>query len=225
VSLDPGEKVVAFRDMNHGDAKYVFLVTKKGQAKRMPIGDLEGLTKVGRRVLGIRDDDEIARVRITNGTDELLFTTANGQTLRVDENEFRPQGRTAQGVRGIRLSEGDSVVSCDVIIQGRQVLFVSEMGIGKRTPYDEFSAHHRGTGGVRAMRLTHKTGRLIGAWGVSEDDELMVISGQGRVVRIMASEISSLSRLATGYTIVRLDGGDSVADISIIKSETETKEV
>jgi DNA gyrase subunit A len=224
VSLDPGEKVVAFRDMNHGDAKFVFFITKRGQAKRMPIAELEGLTKVGRRVLGVKEDDEIARVRITNGGDELLFTTADGQTLRVHEDEFRPQGRAAQGVHGIKLSGDDCVVGCDVIIPGRQVLFVSEFGIGKRTPYDDFSAHHRGTGGVRAMRLTEKTGKLIGAWGISEDDELRVISGQGRVVRIMASEISILSRMATGYTVVRLDGGDSVADISIIKADTETKE-
>jgi DNA gyrase subunit A len=220
VSLDPGEKVVAFRDMNHGDAKYVFLITKNGQAKRMPIEELEGLTKVGRRVLGVREDDEIARVRITNGNDDLLFTSAGGQTLRVSENEFRPQGRTAQGVRGFKLRAGDHVVGCDVVIQGRRILLVSEHGIGKRTPCDEFTRHHRGTGGVMAMRLNNKTGRLVGAWGVSEDDELMIISVQGRVIRMMASEISSLSRAATGYTIVRLDEGDSVADISIIKSET-----
>ena len=146
VSLDQGEKVVAIGDMNHGDAKFVFLVTKNGQAKRMPIEELDGLTKVGRRVLGVRDDDEISRVRITNGGDELLFSTAHGQTLRVDENEFRPQGRAAQGMRGIKLGDGDFVVGCDVIIPGRQVLFVSEHGIGKRTPYDEFTQHHRGTG-------------------------------------------------------------------------------
>ncbi|MDR1132718.1 MAG: DNA gyrase subunit A [Synergistaceae bacterium] len=222
VSLDQGEKVVAFRDMNHGDAKFVFFLTKQGQAKRMPIEELDGVPKGGRRVLGVRDDDEIARVRITNGGDELLFTTAGGQTLRVDENEFRPQGRSAQGVHGIKLSGDDRVVGCDVIIPGRQVLFVSERGIGKRTPYEEFTQHHRATGGVRAMHLTAKTGKLIGAWGVSEDDELMIISGHGRVVRMMASEISSLSRSATGYTIVRLDEGDTVADVSIIKSEPET---
>jgi DNA gyrase subunit A len=224
VSLDGGEKVVALRDTDNGDARFVFFVTKQGQAKRMPIEELEGLTKVGRRVLGVRDDDEIARVRITNGNDELLFTTAAGQTLRVSEDEFRPQGRSAQGVRGISLDEGDQVVGCDVIIPGRQLLLVSEQGIGKRTPYDEFTSHHRGGGGVKAMRLTEKTGNLVGAWGVSEDDELMVISGRGRVVRMMASEVSSLSRTATGYTVVRLDEGDSVADISVIKSDPGGKD-
>jgi DNA gyrase subunit A len=222
VPLEADEKVVALRDMNHGEAKFVFFVTKNGLAKRLPIEELNGLTKAGRRVLGVHDDDFIARVRITSGHDELLLTTARGQTLRVDENEFRPQGRAGHGVRGINLAAGDYVVGCDVIIQGRQLLIVSEYGIGKRTPYDEFTAHHRGTGGVRAIHHNSRTGDLIGAWGVAEDDELVVITGRGRVVRIGAAEISSLSRSATGYTMVKLDEGDVLADISIVKADPET---
>ena len=225
VSLEPDEKVVAMRDMDHGNAKFVFFVTKMGLAKRLPIAELEGLTKAGRRVLGVHDDDAIARVRITNGDDELLLSTAMGQTLRVDENEFRPQGRMGHGVRGIKLDEGDRVVGCDVVIPGRQILLVSEHGIGKRTSYDEFTPHHRGTGGVRAMRLNDRTGKLVGAWGVAEDDELVIISGRGRVVRMEAAGVSSLSRTATGYTVVKLDEGDVIADIGIIKADPdESKE-
>jgi DNA gyrase subunit A len=222
VAMETDEKVVALRDMNYGDAKYVFFVTKNGLAKRLPIEELEGLTKAGRRVLGVHDDDAIARVRITNGRDELLLTTAMGKTLRVNENEFRPQGRAGHGVRGINLSGSDHVVGCDVIIPGRQLLIASEHGIGKRTPYDEFTAHHRGGGGVMAIHHNKRTGNMIGAWGVAEDDELVVITGRGRVVRIGASEISSLSRTATGYTMVKLDDGDVLADISIIKADPET---
>ena len=221
VALEQDEKVVALRDMNHGDAKFVFFVTKNGLAKRLPIEELEGLTKAGRRVLGVNEDDYIARVRITNGHDELLLTTAKGQTLRVDENEFRPQGRAGHGVRGIKLSSDDHVVGCDVIIPGRQLLIASEHGIGKRTPYDEFTPHHRGGGGVMAINRSKRTGNLIGAWGVAEDDELVAISGRGRVVRLGAAEISSLSRTATGYTMVKLDDGDVLADISIVKADPE----
>ena len=151
-----------------------------------------------------------------------MLTTAKGQTLRVDEAEFRPQGRSGHGVRGIKLASDDRVVGCDVRIPGRQLLLVSEHGIGKRTPYDEFTQHHRGTGGVRAMRLNDRTGDLVGAWGVAEDNELVVISGRGRVVRMEVNEISSLGRTATGYTVVRLDDGDVVADISVIKADPET---
>ena len=224
VSMEPDEKVVAMRSMDHGDAKYIFFVTKKGLAKRLSAEELDGLTKAGRRVLGLKDDDDIARVRVTSGSDELLLTSANGQTLRVSEEEFRPQGRAGRGIKGMRLANDDYVVGCDVIIQGRQLLLVSEQGIGKRTNYDEFTSHHRGSGGVRAMRLNDRTGKLVGAWGVSEDDELIVITGRGRVVRIGAGEISTLGRAATGYTVIKLDDGDVVADISVVKADPAESE-
>lgn len=219
VTLEKDEKVVGMKDSALEGAKFVFFVTKLGTAKRLPVTELEGLTRAGRRVLGIADDDDIARVRVTSGSDDLLLTTAMGQTLRVNEEEFRPLGRQAQGVRGIRLDEGDSVVGCDVVAEGREVLFISEQGIGKRTSYDEFTQHHRAGYGVRAMKLSEKTGSLVGAWGVQEDEDIIVITSRGRMVRIGAKEISTLSRAATGYTIVSLDEGDAVADISIVRKD------
>ena len=219
VTLEKDEKVVGMKDSALEGAKFVFFVTKLGTAKRLPVTELEGLTRAGRRVLGIADDDDIARVRVTSGSDDLLLTTAMGQTLRVNEEEFRPLGRQAQGVRGIRLDEGDSVVGCDVVSEGREVLFISEQGIGKRTSYDEFTQHHRAGYGVRAMKLSEKTGSLVGAWGVQEDEDIIVITSRGRMVRIGAKEISTLSRAATGYTIVSLDEGDAVADISIVRKD------
>lgn len=219
VTLEKDEKVVGIKDSALEGAKFVFFVTKLGTAKRLPVTELEGLTRAGRRVLGIADDDDIARVRVTSGSDDLLLTTAMGQTLRVNEEEFRPLGRQAQGVRGIRLDEGDSVVGCDVVAEGREVLFISEQGIGKRTAYDEFTQHHRAGYGVRAMKLSEKTGSLVGAWGVQEDEDIIVITSRGRMVRIGAKEISTLSRAATGYTIVSLDEGDAVADISIVRRD------
>ena len=219
VTLEKDEKVVGMKDSALEGAKFVFFVTKLGTAKRLPVTELEGLTRAGRRVLSIADDDDIARVRVTSGSDDLLLTTAMGQTLRVSEEEFRPLGRQAQGVRGIRLDEGDSVVGCDVVAEGREVLFISEQGIGKRTAYDEFTQHHRAGYGVRAMKLSEKTGSLVGAWGVQEDEDIIVITSRGRMVRIGAKEISTLSRAATGYTIVSLDEGDAVADISIVRRD------
>ena len=224
ITLEKDEKAVAIKDSNLDGEKFVFFVTKQGTAKRLPVEELEGLTRAGRRVLGISEGDDIARVRFTSGGCDLLLTTATGQTLRVNEEEFRPQGRQAQGMRGIRLDDGDAVVGCDVVAEGRQVLFISEGGIGKRTSYDEFTQHHRGGYGVRAMKLSEKTGPLVGAWGVQEDEEIIVITGKGRMVRIGAKEISSLSRSATGYMIVTLDDGDTVADISIVKKDDEGAE-
>lgn len=219
VTLEKDEKVVGMKDSALEGAKYVFFVTKLGTAKRLPVTELDGLTRAGRRVLSIADDDDIARVRVTSGGDDLLLTTAMGQTLRVNEDEFRPLGRQAQGVRGIRLDDGDSVVGCDVVAEGREVLFISEQGIGKRTSYDEFTQHHRAGYGVRAMKLSEKTGELVGAWGVQDDEDIIVITSRGRMVRIGAKEISTLSRAATGYTIVSLDEGDAVADISIVRRD------
>lgn len=224
ITLEKDEKVVAIKDNYLNDAKFVFFITVNGTAKRMPVKELDGLTRAGRRVLALTEGDNIARVRVTSGEDDLLLTTAHGQTLRVSEKEFRPLGRQAQGVRGIRLDEGDNVVGCDIVRDGKQVLVISAHGIGKRTKYNEFTAHHRGGYGVRAMKLNAKTGELVGAWGVADDDELIVISGKGRMVRIGSMEISSLSRSATGYTIVRLDGGDTVADVSIVHREDITED-
>lgn len=224
ITLEKDEKVVAVKDSQLDGAKFVFFVTKNGTAKRLPVEELDGLTRAGRRVLGLAEDDDIARVRFTDGGDDLLLTTALGQTLRVNEEEFRPLGRQALGVRGIRLDEGDSVVGCDVVSEGRQVLFISSLGIGKRTAYDEFTQHHRGGYGVRAMKLSEKTGDLVGAWGVQEDEEIIVITAKGRMVRMGAKEIRTLSRGATGYTIVSLDDGDAVADISIVRKDEEDGE-
>lgn len=224
VPLEEKEKVVALKDSDLGGAKYVFFLTKNGTAKRLPIEELDGLNRAGRRVLGIADGDSIASICFTNGTDELLFTTGLGQTLRVAEEEFRPLGRTARGVLGIRLDDGDFVVGCDVVSDKRKVLFVSENGIGKRTSYEEFTCHHRGGFGVKTMKLNDKTGNLVGAWGVEDEQELFVITTKGRMVRIGASEISVLSRIATGYTVVSLDEGDSVCDVSIIDSTEQLED-
>lgn len=219
VTLEKDERVVAIKDSSLDGAKYVFFVTCNGTAKRLPVEELEGLTRAGRRVLTLVSDDNIARVRVTSGENELLLTTLMGQTLRVSEEEFRPLGRQAQGVRGIRLGDGDKVVGCDVVTEGRQVLLISEFGIGKRTKYSEFTQRHRAGYGVRSMKLSKKTGKLVGAWGVADDQEIVVISSKGRMVRINTNEISILSRTATGYKVVRLDDGDSVADVSMVEMD------
>ena len=224
ITMEKDERVVAIKDSLLEGAKYVFFLTRNGTAKRLPVEELDGLTRAGRRVLTIADDDNISRVRFTNGDDELLFTTAMGQTLRVAEDEFRPLGRQAQGVRGIKLADGDSVVGCDVVMEGRKVFFISEQGIGKRTEYDQFSQHHRGGYGVRAMTLGAKTGKLVGAWGVSDDEELIIITNKGSMIRIPTKDISTLSRTATGYIIKRLDGGDMIADVTIVRSEVDAPE-
>ncbi|HOR54059.1 MAG TPA: DNA gyrase C-terminal beta-propeller domain-containing protein, partial [Synergistales bacterium] len=218
ISLENGESVVAMKDRHLRGASFVFFITARGVAKRLPAGELENLTRAGRRVLSLDDGDEIARVRFTSGEDEILMVTAKGQALRVFEDEFRPLGRQARGVRGIRLKAGDSVVGCDIVKPGHQVLLVSELGVGKRTAFDEFTAHHRATAGVRAMRISSKTGLLVGAWGLMDEDQIIVMTNRGRVIRMNVDEVSTLGRTATGYRVVKVAEGDMVADISVIRS-------
>ncbi len=221
IPLEEGERVVALRDSHLDGAKFVFFLTVQGIAKRIEVGELSNLTRAGRRILGLAEGDEIARVHLTSGGDELILTTAQGQALRVAEDEFRPLGRQARGVRAIRLGEGDCVVGCDVVRQDQQMLCISQFGLGKKTAYDQFALHHRGGSGVKVMNLGDRTGPLVGSWGVRDGDELLVISGRGRVIRFSVDDIPSLSRIARGSILVRLDDDDAVADVSVFRCDPE----
>lgn len=224
ISLEENERVVAIRGSLMTDSRFVFFITRKGIAKRLPVSELENLTKAGRRVLGLSEGDEIAQVNFTSGDDDLILTTSQGQALRVPEGEFRAMGRQARGVKGIRLADEDFVVGCDVVSGGRNMLCLSERGLGKKARYDDFTAHHRGGGGVRAMKLGERTGLIVGTWGVNDSDELIIISSKGRMVRMAVSDIPLLGRTATGSIVVRLDEGDSVADVSVVHCDPESME-
>ena len=224
ISLEDGESVVGMRDSHLHGARFVFFITSGGVAKRLPATELENLTRAGRRVLSVDEGDEIARVRFSSGTDDMLILTAKGQALRVAESEFRPMGRQARGVRGIRLSAEDRVVGCDIVKPGCQVLLVSELGVGKRTKYEEFMPHHRGSGGCRAMKISPRTGNLVGSWGLMPDDQVIVMTNRGRVIRLSVDDISILGRTATGYRVIKVAEGDGVADISVIRTNEEEGE-
>jgi DNA gyrase subunit A len=217
IALEEDEKVVSMRDSRLEGTRFVFFITRQGIAKRMPVTELDKITRAGRRILGLDEGDSIAQVRYTAGGEELLFITANGRALRTEEEEFRPMGRQARGVRAIRLSPDDRVVGCDVARPGRDLFVITEKGLGKRSPYDDFSVHHRGGGGVKAQNLGERTGRLAFAGGVAPEDELFVITSRGRLVRMVASDISRLGRTATGNIVVRLDEGDAVVDVSLLQ--------
>ena len=224
ISLENGESVVGMKDSHLHGAKFVFFITARGVAKRLPAEELENLTRAGRRVLTVDEGDEIARVRFSSGNDDIFIVTAKGQALRVSESEFRPMGRQARGVRGIRLMAGDRVVGCDIVKPGHQVLLVSERGVGKRTSYDEFMPHHRASGGCRAMKISTKTGKIVGSWGLMPDDQIIVMTNRGRVIRLDVDEISILGRTATGYRVIKVAEGDEVADISVIRTSEEEGE-
>lgn len=224
VSLDAGETVVSMYGRSLEGKEYVFFATKGGIAKRLALSEIVRLTRAGKRVLTLDEGDSIAQVRLTSGEDELLFMTRKGRGLRVSEGEFRPMGRTARGVRAMRLGAGDELISCEVVHSDKLAMLVSQLGVGKRTRFEEFPIHHRGSGGVKAMNLGKRTGQLMGSWAVAEEDEVMVATTHGRIIRVAASGIPILSRTAMGNITVRLDEGDSVADVSVISSDVLTED-
>jgi DNA gyrase subunit A len=219
VPLEEGENVVSMYGRSLEGKSFLFFATKNGIAKRLQLSEIARLNRAGKRVLTLDEGDEIAQVRLTSGNDELLFMTAMGQALRVPEGEFRAMGRTARGVKGIRLAKDDSVISCEVVTQDRHALVISERGVAKRTRFGEFTLHHRGGSGVKAMNLGRKTGLLVGSWAVAEEDEIMAITARGRIIRVAVAEIPVLSRTAMGSITVRLDEGDLVADVSVVCGE------
>ncbi len=222
--LEENEQVVT---LNGGDGSmegynYLFFLTKGGVAKRIEMSELSSSNRP-RRVISLDEDDEIAQVRPTTGNDDLLLMTADAQALRVSEQEFRSMGRDARGVRAMRLAEGDTIISCDVVDEESYLMVISELGVGKRTNFQEFTPRHRGGVGIKAMNLGPKTGRLVGCKAVREQDEMIVITNRGRMIRVAVQEMPLLSRTAMGNITVRLDDGDSVADCSVVKMDNDTE--
>ncbi|NCC96425.1 MAG: DNA gyrase subunit A, partial [Synergistales bacterium] len=221
ISLEEGESVVNIKAQLGNDTSFLFFVTRCGIAKRLPSSELSNLTRAGRRVVTVEDGDEIAQVRTTSGDDEILLVSAMGQALRVPEEEFRPMGRAARGVKAMKLKGGDRIISCEIICPAMCPLLVSETGIGKRTDFSEFTPHHRGGGGMKVMNINSRTGLLAVASSVSEDDEVIVMTAKGRMVRVAVREIRVLGRTAAGSIVVRLDDGDSVVGLSVVQIDRE----
>ena len=220
--LEAEERVVTLSSSDMEGLNYAFFLTKDAVAKRVELAELAGSNRP-RRVITLDEGDEIAQVRLTTGRDDLLLMTADAQALRVSEEEFRPMGRDARGVRAMRLAPGDSIISCDVVSEETDILILSERGVGKRTRFVEFTPHHRATSGVRAMNLGPKTGRLIGCHAVRDQDEMIAITARGRMIRVAVQEMPLLSRVAMGNIMVRLDEGDLVADCTIVRTEEEER--
>ena len=220
LAIERGEKIVNIASSGDSEWKFAFFITRHGQAKRLTFDDLK-YTNRAKRVMSIQEGDEIAQVCLTTGKDDLLIVTRYGQALRVSENEFRAMGRNARGVIAIVLKNGDKVLSCDVVNDRKKILVISKYGIGKRLEFSEFMPHHRSTGGIRIMELNERTGRLSASLAIKDSDEMMVISSKGRLIRMPVNKIVTMKRHSVGTIIVRLDEGDSVADCSIIKTESD----
>ena len=175
--------------------------------------------------INLNDGDELVRVVRTGGDDDLLMVSKRGTAIRFSESEVRPMGRSTAGVRGMRLRAGDEVVSCDVAREGVDLLIVTDAGYGKRSKLDHFNSQTRGGQGVRGIKLTQRRGAVVAALMASLEDEIIVVSSAGVMIRIAVREIAAQGRDATGVRVMNLDDGQTVAAVTKVPQETEIPEV
>lgn len=226
LELDPEEKVTAmFPIREFSDDKYMVFVTRMGVIKRIVLSDLQNIRRGGLRALGLNEGDVVVDVRLTDGNENILIATHEGKAITFAEKEVRAMGRTAVGVRGIRLAEGDYVVSAARARKGAQVLSITENGYGKCTPVEEFSVHHRGGSGVMLHNLTEKTGLVAGAVVVDAENDVMIITDDGVIIRTPVGQIRECGRGSQGVIVMRI--AEDVKVISIVRTdhEEETEEV
>ncbi len=226
ISLDPGENVEAMCPVHDFENEgYVFLATAKGIVKKTPVSQYTYMPTTGKIAIGLDDDDELRWVRVTCGNDNILLVTRLGKAIQFSEEDVRPSGRASRGVRGIRLSAKthDQVVGMS-LTREKHVLIVHEKGYGKRTMIDEFPLQGRGGSGVICARVTAKTGEVRAVRTAEEEDELLLISEQGQMIRSKAKEISCIGRATQGVRLMKLDKGDSVAAAALMVKEEDIRE-
>ena len=234
-----GQALVNFLELPNGEnvssiltiskktsAKYLVLATKKGLIKKTPIEEFAKVRRSGLIAINIKTGDELMWVRASTGEDEVIFSTTNGQAIRFDEKDARPMGRTASGVKGMRLKKDDSLISMDLVnksggkdsVDNMQLLIVTENGLGKKTDLKFYKKQHRSGSGIKTLKVTPKTGRIVSSHIVnkSEEHDLVVISKLGQTLRTPLGKISTLGRATQGVRIMTLDAGDKVATTTII---------
>ena len=225
LQLQPGEKITAVIPMRkYEKGHYLFMATKKGLVKKTPLEEYENVRKTGLAAIALRDDDELIEVKTTDNEKEIILVTKFGQCIRFKENDVRTTGRVSMGVRGINLLDGDEVVGMQICTQGDYLLVVSEKGMGKRTPMAEFTVQLRGGKGVKCYKITEKTGNLIGSKAVNEDNEIMMITTEGIIIRTPCSGISVMGRITSGVKLMDVDGEIKVASIAKVRDKEASEE-
>jgi DNA gyrase subunit A len=218
--LQEGERINAVVPIHEFEEnKFVFMVTAQGTVKKTSLDAFSRPRQAGIISIELEAGDRLVGVDITDGAKQIILCSSGGKAIRFDENDVRPMGRTAAGVRGIRLPEGEEVISLIILDSQGMVLTASENGYGKRTPVDDFPIHGRGGQGVIALQVTERNGRVVGALQVKPDDEIMLISSSGTLVRTPVSDISVQGRNTQGVRLIRLDEGDRLVGMERIIAE------
>ena len=222
LQLMPGEFVTAVIPIRKfEDGNYLMMATKNGLVKKTPIHEYANVRKNGLAAITLRDDDELIEVKLTDDKKDVILVTKDGMCIRFKETDVRSTGRTSMGVRGMNLDDGDEVVAMQLNSQGDCLLIVSANGMGKRTAMAEFSCQNRGGKGVKCYKITEKTGDVIGARAVNEDNEVMLITTEGIIIRIACSDISILGRITSGVKLINLTDGVTVASVAKVRDKEE----
>lgn len=222
IPLQPDEKITAMIPIKeYEDDKYLFMATRNGIVKKTPIKDYENIRKNGLAAINLREDDKLIEVKVTDNSEDILLFTKFGQCIRFKETDVRATGRTTMGVIGMNLAPNDVIIAMQTASMGEAVLLVSSNGLGKRTRIDEFTTQNRGGKGVKCYKITEKSGNLVGVKSVENDDELMLITTEGIIIRIQVSDVTVLGRITTGVKLINLKEGVSVASIAkVVEDKT-----
>ena len=224
LNLEAGEKISAIIPLqNFADGKYLLMGTKNGLIKKTPLSEYDSNRKTGLMGITVKEDDELIDVRMTDGQDNVVLVTRKGMSITFDEKDVRPVGRTAQGVIGMRLDDGDYVIGMEPIITGSKatLLAITENGFGKRTELDEYRVQNRGGRGVITYKITPKTGEIVGIKIVSGTEDIMLITDTGTIIRLNTGEISVLGRSTQGVTLMRTNDGRVVSIEKIVDQDED----
>ncbi len=225
LQLQGGEKVTAIIPIEKfEDDKYLLMATKSAVVKKTPLMSFANVNKNGIKAITLAEDDDLIEVKFTDGNRDVFMATSNGMCIRFNEADVRSMGRTAAGVRGMRLAEGDEVIGMQLDVQGKYMLCVSENGMGKRTDIDKFTAHHRGGKGISCYKLSEKTGKLVGFKSVEEENEVLIITSQGIIIRTQCASIPVHSRNTSGVKIINVDEGISVAGVAKVRDDEDSQD-
>ena len=220
LQLTPGEKISAMIPISeYEEGKNLFMITKKGVAKKTPVIEFSNVRKTGLAAINLREDDELIEVKTTDADSEIFLVTKYGMCIRFKETDVRAMGRTAMGVIGMNLEDGDEIVGMQLNTQGDSLLIVSEKGMGKRTRMDEFSVQKRGGKGVKCYKIADKTGNVVGVKAVNDSHEIMMITTEGIIIQLRMEDISMIGRNTSGVKMINLDDGVTVARLAKVREK------
>ena len=202
------------------------MATKNGLIKKTALKEYDSSRKTGLQGITLKEDDELIAVRLTDGEDNVVLVTRKGLCITFDEKDVRPIGRVSQGVIGIRIDDDDEVIGMESVIAGGKatLLTITEHGFGKRTELDEYRVQNRGGRGVVTYKITPKTGKLVGVRIATEDDDVMLITDKGTIIRINVKDVSVLGRATQGVTLIRTNDGGKVVSVETLTPELKENE-